>query len=132
MVQDSTRIMSLRLRREMGKYPPAGLKWDVVHTGSLGRKGWSEVIVMPGRGLRGLSALLTLALLALLPAVFSLRRVGGLGTGVEEIHGVSRPGNHDLGGVAVLSILPLPFAGAQRSLDVDQTAFGQVVPAKFR
>ena len=45
----------------------------------------------------------------------------------EHLHLVST----DLGGVAVLSILVLPFAGADRALDINLTALAQILAGDF-
>src|SRR5690554_2045728 len=48
-------------------------------------------------------------------------------TAVEHLHFVG----DDFGGVAVLAVLALPFAGAQRAFDVDFRAFAQILAGNF-
>src|SRR5690625_4158149 len=47
---------------------------------------------------------------------------------VEHLHFI----RHDLGGVAVLAVLPLPLTGLQFALDVDLRAFAQILTDYFR
>ncbi len=51
-------------------------------------------------------------------------------TAAQHLHGAADV-NHDLGGVAILAALILPFTGLQGAFDVDLRAFTQVFARHF-